>query len=397
PAREPWPLPCLAMGMYDVVVAFDHATREAWLISQGWSADHNETSTQRHEQAARRLSWFRDLLLKPNDDSDISVSFFDGPTTRRQTSAAVELGLGELQPMFPAGSSEYATRYSNFTHDSYCTAVQQAIDYIYAGDIFQVNLAQQLWIPAEVDSNTLYTHLRSENSATFAGYFDLGEFQILSASPERFIKVDDRHVETRPIKGTRPRRIGPEADLFAGADLRHSGKDRAENVMIVDLMRNDLSRVCQADSVQVSQLCEIESYEYVQHLVSAVTGQLRQDQCSIDLLSCAFPGGSITGAPKIRAMEIIAEIEPHARGAYCGSLGYINWDGSLDLSILIRTITAGRGWWQLPVGGGIVAQSQPEREYEETWHKAAGMLRGIDAAVRAKRHEPSVQRNGSPC
>jgi para-aminobenzoate synthetase component I len=147
-------------------------------------------------------------------------------------------------------------------------------------------------------------------------------------------------------------------------------KDRAENVMIVDLLRNDLSPVCLPDSVCVTQLCGLEIYPFVQHLVSVVTGQLRENATPLDLLRSAFPGGSITGAPKVRAMEIIAELEPTARGAYCGSLGYLGFDGTTDLSILIRTITAGRGWWQLPVGGGIVAQSDPRREYEETWHKA---------------------------
>ncbi len=169
----------------------------------------------------------------------------------------------------------------------------------------------------------------------------------------------------------------PEADLFAGDDLQASEKDRAENVMIVDLLRNDLSRVCDPESVRVTQLCRLETYEFVQHLVSAVEGQLREDQGPLDLLRAAFPGGSITGAPKVRAMEIIAELEPTARGPYCGSLFYLGFDGTLDSNILIRSITCGRGWWQFPVGGGIVAQSDPQQEYEETWHKAEGLLRAL--------------------
>ncbi len=212
-----------------------------------------------------------------------------------------------------------------------------------------------------------------------AGYLDAGEFQILSASPERFVSVRDGAVETRPIKGTRARIDRPEADLFAGDELRLSEKDRAENVMIVDLLRNDLSRVCTDDSVQVTQLCGVEVFAYVQHLVSTVRGKLAPDQTAVDLLRAVFPGGSITGAPKIRAMEIITELEPTARGAYCGALGYLGFDGVMDTSILIRTITAGRGWWQLPVGGGIVAQSDPAAEYEETWHKAAGLLHAVKA------------------
>ena len=266
---------------------------------------------------------------------------------------------------------------SNFSKDGYLRAVQRVIDYIYAGDVFQVNLSQRLLAAARDDAVALYRRLRRCNPAPFAGYFDLGEFQIVSASPERFLRVSDREVETRPIKGTRPRTGDPAIDRAAEAELLASEKDRAENVMIVDLMRNDLARVCEARSVRVGQLCGVEAYQHVLHLVSSVHGRLRDGRSPVDLLRAAFPGGSITGAPKIRAMEIIAELEPTARGAYCGSLGYLGFDGSMDLSILIRTITAGRGWWQFPVGGGIVADSIPEREYEETWHKAEGLLRAL--------------------
>jgi para-aminobenzoate synthetase component 1 len=241
-----------------------------------------------------------------------------------------------------------------------------------------VNLAQRLLHPARDDSQSLYLRMRRRNPATFAAYFDTGDFQIVSASPERFLNVANGHVEARPIKGTRRRSPWPEADLFAGDELLESEKDRAENVMIVDLLRNDLSRVCLPECVRVSDLCRLETYEFVQHLVSVVRGELRPHCGALDLLAAAFPGGSVTGAPKVRAMEIIAELEPTARGAYCGCLGYIGFNGTMDTSILIRTITAGRGWWQFQVGGGIVAQSDPEREYEETWHKAEGMLRALE-------------------
>jgi para-aminobenzoate synthetase component 1 len=267
---------------------------------------------------------------------------------------------------------------SNFAAEQYLDAVRRAIEYIHAGDVFQVNLSQRLLHPATDDPVALYLRLRRRNPATFAAYFDLGEFQIASASPERFLQVVEGQVEARPIKGTRRRIARPEADLFAGDELRESEKDNAENVMIVDLLRNDLSRVCRPESVVVSDLCRLETYEFVQHLVSVVRGQLREGATALDLLRAAFPGGSVTGAPKVRAMEIIAELEPTARGPYCGALGYIGFDGSMDTNILIRTITAGRGWWQMPVGGGIVAQSDPQREYEETWHKAEGMLRALE-------------------
>lgn len=282
------------------------------------------------------------------------------------------LPVDALAPQFDIPGHDGLT--SNFSAASYQQAVKRTIDYIHAGDVFQVNLSQRLLYPATASAIDLYCRLRERNPAPFSGFLDGGDWQIASASPERFVRVDYGHVETRPIKGTRARARRPEADLFAGDELRASDKDRAENVMIVDLLRNDLSRTCRPESVRVSQLCGLETYEYVQHLVSVVESQLRPDATPIDLLRTSFPGGSVTGAPKIRAMEIIAELEPTVRGAYCGSLGYIGLDGRMDTSILIRTITASRGWWQLPVGGGIVAKSNPREEYEETWHKAAGML-----------------------
>jgi para-aminobenzoate synthetase component 1 len=287
----------------------------------------------------------------------------------------VAVPLSALAPQFVIAGYDGLT--SNFSHDAYQQTITRTIEYIHAGDVFQVNLSQRLLHPACTPAVDLYCRLRERNPAPFAGYLDGGDWQVISASPERFIRVDGGQVETRPIKGTRRRARRPEADLFSGDDLRGSDKDRAENVMIVDLLRNDLSRTCRPESVRVAQLCGLETYEYVQHLVSVVEATLCDDCTPIDVLRASFPGGSVTGAPKIRAMEIIAELEPTVRGPYCGSLGYLGLDGRMDSSILIRTITAARGWWQLPVGGGIVAQSNPREEYEETWHKAAGMLRAL--------------------
>ena len=281
----------------------------------------------------------------------------------------------QLAPQFATGKLPELT--SNFSREAYLEMVRRGVEYIYAGDVFQVNLAQRLLYPAREDAVSLYLRLRERNPAPFAAYFDLGDFQIVSASPERFLKVENRRVETRPIKGTRPRTGQLQADQRVAEELTASEKDRAENVMIVDLLRNDLSRVCRPESVVVSELCRLERYAFVQHLVSVVEGELADEFGPLDVLRAAFPGGSVTGAPKVRAMEIIAELEPTARGAYCGALGYIGFDGAMDTSILIRTITAGRGWWQFPVGGGIVAQSDPQREYEESWHKAEGLLRAI--------------------
>jgi para-aminobenzoate synthetase component 1 len=361
PRFDEFGVPALAVGFYDVVLALDHQENRAWLISQGLP---EQDADRRRQRAKERMAQFRQWL----DDAG-------GERTIESSPPTVLDSRDGMAPQFPVPGPDGLV--SDFSADGYRRTIEQVIDYIHAGDVFQVNLAQRLLYPAGDDSVSLYLRLRRRNAATFAAYFDLGDFQIASASPERFLTVRGRQVETRPIKGTRPRTLHPEADLFAGDELRQSEKDRAENVMIVDLLRNDLSRVCHPDSVQVTQLCGLEVYGYVQHLVSAVRGELADRKMPLDLLRAAFPGGSITGAPKVRAMEIIAELEPTARGAYCGSLGYVGFDGAMDLSILIRTITAGRGWWQMPVGGGIVAQSIPQPEYEETWHKATGMLRAL--------------------
>jgi para-aminobenzoate synthetase component 1 len=255
--------------------------------------------------------------------------------------------------------------------------IATALERIRAGELFQVNLSQRLMRRCCEDPLDVFARLQQQTPSPFSGYFDLGSHQIVSVSPERFLLVRNRHVEARPIKGTRRGMPTPEADLFAKTDLHESGKDLAENTMIVDLLRNDLSRVCTDDSVQVTQLCGLESYRYVHHLVSVVEGDLADRQTAWDVVRAAFPCGSVTGAPKVRAMETIVELEKVARGAYCGSLGYMGLDGGMDLNVLIRTITFSGGWCQMPVGGGIVADSDPEQEYQETWHKSAGMLRAF--------------------
>jgi para-aminobenzoate synthetase component 1 len=360
PRFDEFGLPAVAIGLYDVVFAFDHQEQRGWIISQGFP-ELDPASRQR--RAALRMEFFLEHLQHPRRSRP------------RLAPRVSSLDIGDLAPQHEVGRLPGLT--SNFSRRQYLAAVERAIEYIRAGDIFQVNLAQRLLYPSLDNSVDLYLRLRERNPATFAGYFDLGQAQIISASPERFVSVRNRQVETRPIKGTRSRSRHPVADLFAADDLQQSEKDRAENVMIVDLLRNDLSRVCDPRSVKVTQLCGLETYQFVQHLVSVVEGELAADKTPLDVLRQAFPGGSITGAPKIRAMEIVAELEPTARGAYCGSLGYVGFDGTMDWNILIRTITAARGWWQMPVGGGIVAQSEPEREYEETWHKALGLLRAL--------------------
>lgn len=359
PAHDEFQVPWLAIGLYDVVIAWDHVERRAWIISQGFPELEPGARARLARQRLEAIrSWMNGPVPEPPPDP-----------------RAAPLRPEQLAPQFPTEFARELT--SNFSKPGYLEAVRRAIEYVSAGDVFQVNLAQRLLHPARRDSVALYLRLREQNPAPFAGYFDLGVFQIVSASPERFLSVRRGLVEARPIKGTRPRSNCPDSDRQAGDALRGSEKDRAENIMIVDLLRNDLSRVCEPQSVVVRELCALEAYRYVHHLVSVVQGRLREGLGGVELVRAAFPGGSVTGAPKVRAMEIIAELEPTARGPYCGCLGYFGFDGGLDLSILIRTITAGRGWWQAPVGGGIVAQSVPDQEYQETWDKAAGLIQAM--------------------
>jgi para-aminobenzoate synthetase component 1 len=370
PQYDEFGFPALAIGLYDTVLAIDHVEHRAWIIAQGFPATEPAARVRR---ARERIEQFQTWLAEPL----VSTPSLAGDQLRSPAATSATPGAGDvaLAPCFPVPGPEGLV--SNFAPHAYLAAIERAIEYIYAGDIFQVNLSQRLLFPASGDPLELYLRLRQRNPATFAAWLDAGEFQIASASPERLFSVRDRQIEARPIKGTRRRTASAEADLFAGDELQASDKDRAENIMIVDLLRNDLARVAIPESVRVTELCKLETYQFVQHLVSAVTGTLRPECSAIDLVRAAFPGGSITGAPKVRAMEIIAELEPTARGPYCGSIGYFGFDGWADLSILIRTITAARGWWQFPVGGGIVAQSDPRQEYEETWHKAAGMVRAL--------------------
>jgi para-aminobenzoate synthetase component 1 len=362
PRYDEFAVPDLAVGFYDWVYAYDHLENRGWLISTGLPALN---PADRQTRAWQQLQWARCRLW------EYGVRGTECYSKRKTQNANLN-----LVPQWPLPQLPGLT--SNFSRPDFLAAIRRAIEYVHAGDCFQVNLAQRLLYPCQEHPAALYTRLRERNPATFGAYFDLGDFVIASASPERFIQLGgDGAVETRPIKGTRPRGSSAGEDRQRIEELRQSPKDRAENIMIVDLLRNDLGRVCEYGSIHVPDLCRVESYQTVHHLVSVVRGRLRPDQDAVDLLRASFPGGSVTGAPKIRAMEIIAELEPTARGPYCGCLGYLGFDGGMDTNILIRTFTVGKGWIQLPVGGGIVADSVPEQEYEETLHKAEGMLRAL--------------------
>jgi len=355
-------IPLALFGFYDTVLAWDHSNAgQGWMISQGFPEIEPIARRRRAEQRQR---FFMERLLSA------SVPELESPSIGFQ---AMAHGLTAPQFQTRLGGGWLG----NFDSFGFRAAVERAREYIFAGDIFQVNLSQRLMRPADIQSLDLFLKLREVNPAPFAGYMDGGPFQIISASPERFLSVRDRIIETRPIKGTRRRTGDAVADAEQTRQLIASSKDRAENTMIVDLLRNDLSRVCEPDSLKVPEWYAIENYPFVTHAVSSIEAKLKSSASITDLVRATFPGGSITGAPKVRAMEIIAELEPTVRGPYCGSMGYIGFDGSVDLSILIRTITASRGWWQFQVGGGIVADSRAELEEEETWIKAAGLVAAI--------------------
>jgi len=251
----------------------------------------------------------------------------------------------------------------------------QAIkDYIRAGDCYQVNLAQKFTVEIECDPWRIYRQLHDLNPAPVSAYLDFGDLQVISISPERFLRLGGGHVETRPIKGTRPRRDDPAADAREMENLRASVKDRAENLMIVDLLRNDLGKTCVPGPIRVSRLFDIESFANVHHLVSTIEGDLAPGMDALHLMRGCFPGGSITGAPKLRAMEIIEELEPDRRGVYCGAIGYLSRHGDVDLSIAIRTALHRPGRIVFFGGGGIVADSEAEFEYQETLDKVSSMM-----------------------
>lgn len=336
-AQDAEHIPQMMVGIYDWAVLVDHRAKRAWLLSHG-------KNPQTQQQWPALCALF---------DSDLS-----------------EPALAQDAIPFRL-ISEVS---SNMDLPTYAAAFDKIKRYIQEGDCYQVNLAQRFSAQAAGDAWAAYLALRDISPAPFSAYMNLPGLQILSASPERFIQVKDSHVETRPIKGTRPRSDDAQQDAAFAEELQHSLKDRAENLMIVDLLRNDIGKSCAVGSVQAKRLFALESFANVHHLVSTVTGTLAPGKTALDMLRGCFPGGSITGAPKLRAMQIIEELEPHRRGLYCGAIGYIGFDGNMDTNIAIRTAMYANGEIRFWAGGGIVADSEMHKEYRETWDKASSML-----------------------
>ena len=355
-------LPESYFAFYNTVVAFDHLERKIYLVATGFPETEER---QRLRRARMRLEKMKAWLYAASPSQESSL-------TRRE-----RLGEGEFQPI---QENRRVLLKSNFTPEEYIKAVDRVREYIAAGDVFQVNLSQRFEADLKIPPYKLYKRLRMVNPAPFAGYLNFQGVTIVSASPERFLKVEGDLVETRPIKGTRPRGKDPVEDERLAQELTHSTKDRAENMMIVDLERNDLGRVCHYGTVKVTELAILETFPTVFHLTSTVVGRLRRGKSNIDLLKATFPGGSITGAPKVRAMEIIDELEPTKRSIYTGSIGYLSFNEDMDINIVIRTFLIKEGKAYFQVGGGIIYDSDSETEYMETLDKAKALILALQLA-----------------
>ena len=341
-SRDDLALPEMCLAFYDWCLVHHRGSGRAWIVATGLPG--------RDRQAAgRRLEWVLDRLH--------ALETKEPPADHQAWTA------GDLR--------------SNFERDQYLAAVETAKAYLVAGDIYQVNISQRFQGSLRGDSWQFYRRLRHVNPPLLGAYLGFPEATVMSVSPEEFLHVRGRQVRTRPIKGTRPRGPTPAQDRELGLALVDSVKDRAENLMIVDLMRNDLGRVCRIGSIRVPSLFGLEAHPTVFHLVSTVTGELEEGRDAVDLLRASFPGGSVTGAPKIRAIEIIDELEPHRRGVYCGGIGMLDFAGNLHLNMAIRTLTRVGDSFYFHVGGAIVFDSDPADEYEETLHKGRGLLRAL--------------------
>jgi para-aminobenzoate synthetase component 1 len=332
-------MPDLAIGIYDWAVVIDHGAQRTWLVGNGC----DERTFADWARLVERLS------AEP--------------------------------PPPPAPFRVRARPVSNLDRDAYAAAFHAVQERIRRGDCYQVNLTQRFEAEAEGDAWHAYVRLRDINPAPFAAYLDLPDGKVVCSSPERFLRLRDGRVETKPIKGTRPRSRDPERDRALAEELRTSAKDRAENVMIVDLLRNDLGKCCVPGSVRASKLFDVESFASVHQLVSTVEGRLAKDMHALDLVAACFPGGSITGAPKVAAMKIIEELEPQRRSVYCGSIGYVGFDGNMDTNIAIRTLVQQGSRVYTWAGGGVVADSNVDAEYQESLDKAAAMLAVMSPAA----------------
>jgi len=352
-AKDDLELPEIYLAFYDTIAVFDHLENKVFIISNVFA---HENAKKAYGEALERIEEFSQKINK-NNNCENKIEFI----MEEEKDLKIE---------------------SNFSKGSFEEIVRRAKEYIKKGDIYQANLSQRFVIETEVEPFFLYKILRQINPSPFASYLNFPEVKIVSSSPERLLKVKDNFVETRPIAGTRPRGKDYWDDLKLRAELILNEKERAEHIMLVDLERNDLGRVCEYGAVKVDELMVLEDYSHVIHIVSNVSGILDKGKDRFDLIRAAFPGGTITGCPKIRCMEIIEELEPVRRGIYCGSIGYFDFNGNMDLNIVIRTFILTKGKAYVQVGAGVVADSDPAHEYYETLYKAEALLKAIRIAER---------------
>lgn len=355
-ARDDLGLPDLFLGFYDTIVALDHLKKKLFIFSSGFPETDYLLAKKRAEYRLKQCLGHLSKIERNSTNALRKLSLRGSDSNR---------------------SNDANNLTSNFTREKYLQAVNKAKDYIRKGDIYQVNLAQRFQSKTKASPPDLYARLRNASPSDFSAYFDCGDFQILSSSPERFLYFDGKKVISRPMKGTRPRAQDPQEDRRNKRDLLQSDKDKAELLMIVDLLRNDLGRVCEYGSIKARPLRSLEAYSTVYQTTAGIEGILHKDKDRLDLLRACFPGGSITGCPKIRSMQIIAELEPQRRGIYTGALGYFGFNNTMDFNILIRTILQKNTSLYFHTGGGIVADSNPQAEYDETLVKARGMMQAI--------------------
>jgi len=351
PNPDPIGLPDMALMISDVLVVFDHMRHELTLMAYAFTGEDADLDAA-YADAVRTLTELRERLR--------------GPVPRRET----------------RGVREVAEFVSNMTREQFEANVSRIIEYIHAGDAFQVVPSQRFSAPAPVEAFSIYRGLRTVNPSPYMYFLDFGDFQVAGASPEPLAKVTGRRAETRPIAGTYPRGESEEEDRRRAEELLRDPKERAEHVMLVDLGRNDLGRVCEFGSVEVDEFMIVEAYSHVHHIVSQVSGVLRPEVTAMDALRAVLPAGTLSGAPKVRAMQIIDELEPHKRGSYGGAIGYLGFNGDLDTAIHIRTVVVKDGMVHVQAGGGTVADAKPDYEYRESVNKAQAVFAAVGLAAR---------------
>ena len=349
PNPDPLGLPDMALMVTDVLLVFDHLRHELTIMACAFAEEDGGIEAA-YARAEASIAEVRRILREP-------VPVPEAP-------AVCEA------PAFT----------SNMEREEFEAAVERIIRYIHAGDAFQVVPSQRFSAPAPVDAFSIYRGLRAVNPSPYMYFLDFGDFQLAGASPEPLVKVTGERVETRPIAGTYPRGSSEEEDRRLAERLVNDPKERAEHVMLVDLGRNDLGRVCEYGTIGVDELMVVETYSHVLHIVSQVSGQLRQGVTAMDVLRSALPAGTLSGAPKVRAMQIIDELEPHKRGSYGGAIGYLSWNGDLDTAIHIRTVVVKNGEVHVQAGGGTVADAKPAYEYNESVNKARAVFRAVEMA-----------------